>query len=180
MESQDVIFPSTQKPKSNRLTFILILIGFFSIISFIYFGFQLSHFKNNICEIGKDYINSATNPISCQCPKGYEFKVISTSWGSCPKANMHDCPQTTQTCISNFYTPPLSATAIPTTSPGLSDSYTACGCGCCDESNSSERCLYKANGDDLNKIIEEDQNLKNSPQCASVGCGLGTTYKYCD
>lgn len=59
-------------------------------------------------------------------------------------------------------------------------SYTACGCGCCGGESPIEQCLYKSKGDDINKIIESDQKVKNSPQCAYAGCSKGLLYKYCD
>jgi hypothetical protein len=58
--------------------------------------------------------------------------------------------------------------------------YTACGCGCCTEAIPPTKCLYKSKGDSLERIIEEDQKVKNSPQCATVGCSSGILYKYCD
>ena len=66
------------------------------------------------------------------------------------------------------------------TTPTPPATYTACGCGCCGGTTPKEQCLYKLRGDDLNKIIEGDQKAKNSPQCATVGCSRGITYKYCD
>lgn len=59
-------------------------------------------------------------------------------------------------------------------------SYTVCGCGCCSGVQPADQCLYKLKGDSLDKIIEEDQKQKSSPQCALVGCSRGITYKYCD
>lgn len=45
MDSQEVIIPSTQKPKSNFLIIILILVSLFLTTSFLYFGYQLSIFQ---------------------------------------------------------------------------------------------------------------------------------------
>jgi len=61
------------------------------------------------------------------------------------------------------------------------NSYIACGCGCCGSSSvSNEVCLYKEKGEKLSKIISDDLAVKNSLQCANVGCSVGTLYKYCD
>lgn len=51
------------------------------------------------CEIDYIYENTAASPITCQCPLGYEKDVLETTWGSCPKAEIHDCPQTKFKCI---------------------------------------------------------------------------------
>lgn len=59
-------------------------------------------------------------------------------------------------------------------------SYTACGCGCCGGAEPATQCLYKAKGDSLDAIKAQDQTARQSPQCALVGCGLGTKYQYCD
>lgn len=60
------------------------------------------------------------------------------------------------------------------------DTYTACGCGCCSGATPQEVCLYKSNGDSLERIKQQDTAAKTSPQCAVIGCSRGTTYKYCD
>lgn len=59
-------------------------------------------------------------------------------------------------------------------------SYLACGCGCCGNNDPIEKCLYKKNGDRLTSIIIEDEILKNSTSCSLMGCSRGTLYKYCD
>ena len=58
--------------------------------------------------------------------------------------------------------------------------YVACGCGCCGGIEPIEQCLYHANNDDMNKIIDEDKKLKDNPQCATMGCSSGIKYSYCD
>ena len=60
------------------------------------------------------------------------------------------------------------------------DSYVACGCGCCGGEEPIEKCLYRSNGDDINKIIEENKIAAKSDSCALMGCSLGTKYTYCD
>lgn len=62
----------------------------------------------------------------------------------------------------------------------LAASYTACGCGCCQDTEPIQECLYHSKGDDLNKIIEADKNLSQSPQCAVMGCSRPVKYIYCD
>lgn len=67
----------------------------------------------------------------------------------------------------------------PTKEP---ESYVACGCGCCGMENSVGRevCIYRSKGESLEKIQKEDEKSRNNPRCATVGCSLGTKYKYCD
>jgi hypothetical protein len=59
-------------------------------------------------------------------------------------------------------------------------SYLACGCGCCVGTEPLVMCLYHSKGDDIQKIIDENQELAQSPGCAMAGCSLGTKYIYCD
>ena len=63
----------------------------------------LSTFKfldqnNAICNIDQEYQNTAVNPVTCQCPDGSEWKILSTSFGPCPADKAKDCPQTIQKC----------------------------------------------------------------------------------
>lgn len=53
------------------------------------------------CEADKEYQHTAVKPIECQCPQGYEFKVIEMGWGPCPEAGMSDCPASTVKCVKN-------------------------------------------------------------------------------
>jgi parallel beta-helix repeat protein len=59
-------------------------------------------------------------------------------------------------------------------------SYIACGCGCCDDIEPLVVCLYHSKGDDIQKIIKEDQEAAQNPDCALVGCSRGIKYVYCD
>lgn len=60
-------------------------------------------------------------------------------------------------------------------------SYRACGCGCCGgETFGKEVCLHHSNGDDINTIINDDKKARLNPQCYTMGCSAGITYKYCD
>jgi len=57
--------------------------------------------------------------------------------------------------------------------------YIACGCGCCGYPQNSQ-CIYQAKGDDLLQIVQRDKDTAKNPNCARVGCSLGTKYVYCD
>ena len=62
-------------------------------------------------------------------------------------------------------------------------SYLACGCGCCvsDTFKPQKRCLFRSRGDDLARIIAEDQRMAaNTKACAVAGCSAGIEYVYCD
>jgi len=61
-----------------------------------------------------------------------------------------------------------------------SQSFIACGCGCCSGVDPNIVCLYHSKGDDIQKLINEDQNLSQNPDCALAGCSLGIKYIYCD
>jgi hypothetical protein len=61
-----------------------------------------------------------------------------------------------------------------------SEQYTACGCGCCAGAEPKEKCLYRSKGDNLQKIIDEDQKASQSPDCPVTGCSLPVKYAYCD
>lgn len=52
------------------------------------------------CSTDKTYENSAVSPVTCACPPGYAFKVISTHWGACPKNGMTDCPASILQCVN--------------------------------------------------------------------------------
>ncbi len=58
-------------------------------------------------------------------------------------------------------------------------SYVACGCGCCNI-EPEERCLYHSKGDDLQRIIAEDKKMPQSQECYMMGCSLPIKYLYCD
>ncbi len=52
-----------------------------------------------MCETDREYKNTAVESIKCQCPTGYEFKVVEMGWGPCPEAGMNDCPMSIQKCV---------------------------------------------------------------------------------
>ena len=41
-------------------------------------------------------------------------------------------------------------------------------------------CLYWGKGQDIRKLIAQDRTARKNPQCAPMGCALGTRYTYCD
>lgn len=63
-----------------------------------------------------------------------------------------------------------------------SQSYTACGCGCCGgvDPNPIQKCLYHSRGEDLREIMKSDEAQRLSPDCKFIGCARGTKYTYCD
>jgi hypothetical protein len=70
---------------------------------------------------------------------------------------------------------------LPEASLDKKQGYVSCGCGCCSGLEPDNRCLYKNNGDSLEKIIEEDKKKASDTEfCATVGCSLPVRYQYCD
>lgn len=64
------------------------------------------------------------------------------------------------------------------------ESYTSCGCGCCEfgqplEEIAKTECLYKSKGDNIQDIIDRDKRL-TPDACAAVGCSFPVKYVYCD
>ncbi len=62
----------------------------------------------------------------------------------------------------------------------LQETYVACGCGCCQVTDVNITCIYRADGDDLQEIIEADKAIAESPDCNSMGCSMPIIYTYCD
>lgn len=58
----------------------------------------------------------------------------------------------------------------PTT---ISQTYVACGCGCCGSAEPVKQCLYHSNGDNLEQIINQDKKSRKNSQCALMGCSNG-------
>ncbi|HWR73520.1 MAG TPA: hypothetical protein VN604_10140 [Nitrospirota bacterium] len=56
--------------------------------------------SSSICEPGKEYVNTAVEPVTCKCSEGYELQVIEMSWGPCPQKGMRDCPAAVLKCVS--------------------------------------------------------------------------------
>ncbi|MDO8498477.1 MAG: hypothetical protein Q7S44_01705 [bacterium] len=67
-----------------------------------YFDKFLSTFnfldQKQVCEIDKEYLNTAINPMECICPEGSKQTIVSTGWGPCPSGGMKDCPKTVIKC----------------------------------------------------------------------------------
>lgn len=92
---------------------MVVFVIFFGAAFIIYYSRQANQ-KNTVlknkststefCDIGKEYENIATNPVSCHCPDGYEFKVMSMGWGSCPNEGMRDCPVSVLKCVTKSET----------------------------------------------------------------------------
>jgi len=55
--------------------------------------------EKTICELNKEYQNTAVAPVSCKCPEDYKFEVVSQGWGVCPNENMSDCPASVLKCV---------------------------------------------------------------------------------
>lgn len=112
-------------------------------------------------------------------PKTYEECV--TASGS---RIQESYPATCVTAEGLRFTQPIPITPIPTIAANQQsaspESYTACGCGCCGGVAPEKQCLYRSKGDTLEQVIADDMELKQSPSCKLMGCGLGKTYSYCD
>jgi len=59
------------------------------------------------------------------------------------------------------------------------DTYTACGCGCCGGVTPTKRCFYPELPGHLASIIEEDESIRSSPDCANAGCSAPQEYVCC-
>ena len=85
--------------------------------------------------------------------------------------------------VTRFATP-LRTERIPASSnPDMlqkSQSYIACGCGCCGGVEPEARCLFHAKGDNLRWIMENEKKSSKNPGCAQAGCSFGVKYTYCD
>ena len=63
------------------------------------------------------------------------------------------------------------------------ESYVACGCGCCKGSIDvlTVKCLYHSEGDDIQKIIDDDKKAAQNPLCSqNKVCNRPIKYIYCD
>jgi len=75
-------------------------------------------------------------------------------------------------------------TGLPPGSPvqRYAREYVACGCGCCGgaggpAAQEKPQCVSAA---ELDQIIAADAQASNNPQCAVMGCALGTRYAVCE
>lgn len=60
------------------------------------------------CKLDQVYERNAVTPVPCQCPEGYEFKVIRMGWGPCPQEGMSDCAAADVKCVEKPPPTPLS------------------------------------------------------------------------
>jgi hypothetical protein len=61
-----------------------------------------------------------------------------------------------------------------------SDTYRACGCGCCGGVEPMLRCYYPEIPGHLASIVADDQSVAQREECANVGCSLPVEYVCCD
>jgi hypothetical protein len=66
------------------------------------------------------------------------------------------------------------------TTPTEPEFYIACGCGCCSIEDPEIKCLYKSQGDDINKIIADDKLASQNPDCKFAGCSYPVKYVFCE
>ena len=68
------------------------------------------------------------------------------------------------------------------TAPGISEpqEYTACGCGCCAGVEPRTECLYREEGGSMQAIMLQDQRIRESPDCETMGCSFPVRYIYCE
>jgi len=52
------------------------------------------------CATDKNYENSAVEPVTCACPPGFAFKVVSIKTGQCPQGGKTDCPVSVLKCVN--------------------------------------------------------------------------------
>jgi hypothetical protein len=58
-------------------------------------------------------------------------------------------------------------------------SFTACGCGCCGGMQAVERCVDTASGQTMKQLIEADQAVARTSNCALAGCSMPVRYTCC-
>jgi len=54
-----------------------------------------------VCDLNKEYENTAIKSVGCVCPNGYNFEVIEMYWGTCPKEGMSDCQASKLKCVES-------------------------------------------------------------------------------
>ncbi len=103
--------------------------------------------------------------------------------GAYPAANSAPQATTVSPEPAPFATPPPPASqptsVAPVSSPnqGLRE-YVRCGCGCCSgDARPAPRCVSTEG--ELRAIAADDAQARNNPQCAVMGCSLGTRYVLC-
>ena len=84
-------------------------------------------------------------------------------------------------CVQSDDKEPVSPVETPSEQPATDvTEYVACGCGCCGGAEEVVKCLYRSKGDDIQKIIDDDQKAAKSSDCPLAGCSQPIKYIYCD
>jgi hypothetical protein len=86
--------------KKILIPVIIIAVIVVGIIAF--FVLQKSPTTDNqitLCEPNKEYKHTQVEPITCECPEGYEWEVVEMGWGPCAIEGMTDCPASTKKCV---------------------------------------------------------------------------------
>ena len=78
-----------------------IIIGIIAAIALITVGALIVRNLNasGFCEVEREYVHTAKNPVTCMCPEGYEWKVVKMGWGPCAAPVKKDCPAVTKKCV---------------------------------------------------------------------------------
>ena len=58
--------------------------------------------------------------------------------------------------------------------------YTACGCGCCEDSQPEIKCLNYSAGERIIEFSSEDNIVAQGSSCETANCVQGIKYIYCD
>ncbi len=143
--------------------------------------------KDAIGRLGNDYIQTSYALDGCfmdgERPAWYESPSGTYVWteyrekGIALQSN-RDGAVTLIFYLSNKL--PIGNAASLCNQPAKGLAYIACGCGCCGGEPGKRECLYRAKGDDLMKVIQQDAEMRRRPLCATVGCNMGVKYVYCD
>jgi len=107
--------------------------------------------------------------------------VVSSVWGTCT-------PDGTCVCNPGYLVNP--STGRCTTAPHDAATYgdgptvctgdfEACGCGCCGGTTSTPVCYYPALGETTAIFQAQDAELRQTTNCATVGCSMGRRYLCC-
>lgn len=108
--------------------------------------------------------------------------LVSAVWGRCN-------PDGTCTCDAGYTINPATgrcmrgardaATVGDGPAPGCTDDYLACGCGCCGGTTPTNVCYYPELGETTAIFAAQDAQVRQSTNCATVGCALGRRYLCC-
>jgi hypothetical protein len=77
---------------------------------------------------------------------------------------------------------PLPSNALTSSLPQEETSYHACGCGCCAGALGEipSACYYPSLGETVDILRQQDEAAAADPNCANVGCSLGTRFVPCE